>query len=137
MTTTRQPVRIATVEVNELNSCLIEFDIVDENGNPVPKAAVSGLTIDLYDDGTGDHINGRLAQSILDENGGTYGSTNGHVTMTLEAADNPIVGTLAIGRREPHTALFALEWGGGSPPARRWSGEVKLMVANMGHVPTS
>lgn len=133
-TTTRQPVKIATVEVNELNSLFIEFTIVDENGAPVAKAAVDGLTIDLYNDADGTHINGREDQDILDTNGGTYGATNGRVEFTFQSADNPILGTPARGRREPHTARFTLTWGGGSPPASRWDGEVKLLVANLGHV---
>lgn len=135
MSTTTQAVRIKTVEINELNNFDIDFDIVDQDGQPVPLAAVADLTLDIYNDGDGAHINDRQEQSILNMNGGTYHATNGHVTMTFESADNPIVGSIARGRREPHTARFTLAWGAGSPPPGRWDGEVKILVANLGHVP--
>lgn len=135
MTTTRQPVRLGIIEVNELNSCFIEFDILDEEGQPVPLAAVVDFTIDLYNDGDGSHINGRQTEDIKNANGGTYHATNGHASFAFDSADNPIVGAIARGRREPHTALFTLRWGGGSPPAKRWDGELKIQVANLGHVP--
>jgi hypothetical protein len=131
VTTKKQPVRIKTVEINELNSAFAEWDIVDEQGQPVPLAAISAFTVDLYDDLTGAVINSRNAQSILNVNGGTYHATNGHVTFTFLSADNPIVGTWSRGHREGHTARFTLRWGASG----RWDGEIKLRVANLQRVP--
>lgn len=136
VTTLKQPVRIATIELNELNSAFIEGDIVDELGAPVTLAMVTEFTIDLYDDNTGTHINGREELDILNVNGGTFHATSGHFTFTFESADNPILGLWPRGRREAHTARLTLIWGATSPPTGRWDGEVKLLVANLGHVST-
>lgn len=126
-----QPIVIAEVEINELNSLYIEGDVVDQEGDPVPSAAVSAFAIDLYDDKTGTVINGRDEQSIFNVNGGTYHPTSGHFTFTFESEDNPIIGSYRRGYREPHTARFTLTWGSSG----RWDGEVRLYVGNMTRVP--
>lgn len=130
MVLTKQSVIIGTVEINELNSAFVEFDVVDEQGNPVPLAAIATFTIDLFDDRTGAVINNRANLNIKNTNGGTYHATTGHATFTFESNDNPIIGAWSRGYRETHTARFTLTWGSSG----YWSGEVQLKVANLQRV---
>ncbi len=131
MAVTTQATRIATVEINELNSACVQWDIVDEHGDPVPLGNVASFTVTLYDDLTNTIINSRDDQDILNANGGTYGTLDGHVGFDFSSDDNPILGTWQRGRRESHTALFELRWG----PTGYWSGEVRLLVGNLTRVP--
>lgn len=133
MSISKQKVRIKTVEINELNRCFAEWDVVDETGSAIPLVNVGTLTLTLYDDVSGALVNptGRPAgQDILNTAGGTYAATSGHVTFQFDSDDMAILGSWQRGRRESHTALFELTWGS----TGYWSGEIKLLVANMQRV---
>lgn len=88
------------------------------------------LTLTLYDQATGEVINSRDAQSILDANGGTVSSA-GAFELTLSPDDNVIVGS---GRRETHVALIAWTWDSGAKEGRA---EVHITIENLANVPAA
>jgi hypothetical protein len=129
--TSPQPIIIATIEVNEKNSAFVEGDVVDEQGDAVTLASVTAFVVTIYDDASGDIINSRDAQSILNVNGGTFHATTGHFSFTFADLDNPIVApTLARGARETHTALLDLRWG----TTGRYVAEVRVRVRQLRNV---
>ena len=76
----------------------------------ITKADLVTLTLELFDEAANTIINSRDAQNILDANGCTV-SAAGVVTLELDAADNPIVGTsLAVGDQESHIARIRWTW---------------------------
>ena len=71
------------------------------------KASIQSLTLTLYDETTGDIINNRQNQNILDANGGTV-AANGDLTLNLNGSDNVIVAN--TGQTENHIALTRWVW---------------------------
>lgn len=128
----KQTTRIADITVLERSSAYIGGTILDESGAPVPAASVTAFTLTLFDDESDVIINARDAQSILNENGGTYHATTGAFAVTFASADNAILSqTIARGDKETHTARLTLTWSGGG----RWDGEVRIRVVNLHRVP--
>lgn len=127
-----QAVRIADLTVGERNSAYIRGIILDEAGETVPLASVSAFTLSIFNDDVEPVGLIVTDRNILNANGGTYHETSGFFTVTLAAADNPIVsGTLARGETEQHTAQLKLTWAGGG----QWIGEVRIKVVNLHRVP--
>ena len=113
--------------VAELSSVKITGSIVDldeEGFKPVT------LTLLLYDAATGEVINDRNRQSILDENGGEV-TAAGALTLELSPDDNEIIGSL---REERHIALLEWSWESAS---RKGKHEIHITVRNLDNVPAS
>lgn len=92
----------------------IAFTLKDENGDPVLKAALDSLTLDLYHlaaDGTMTTINDREAQDVLDANNVSMHATTGVVTWDVQRDDVPFLGedddTAQV---ETHVATFRASW---------------------------
>jgi hypothetical protein len=123
-----------TIDVVEGGSRTYEYDLKDGTGAAIPLAQVSALTATLYNKTPEAIINSRDAQSVLNVNGGTYHATNGHGTLDLLAADNPIVpdsGLTPIGKRQAHILLMEVLLTNGK--THKW--EVKVRVKNLNQVP--
>lgn len=123
---------VDTIDVLELDNCFHQATLRDENGDPVPAASVTAITLTLYN-GTPDQvINSRDAVSVLNANGGSLHATSGVFRMDFVSADNPIVDTAVEEfQYEPHYALFVATWGTG----KRHSWIVKLRVRQLHRVP--
>jgi hypothetical protein len=103
---------------NEGSSGVIEFDLEDEAGDPVPDSELDMATLTLWDLETGDLdgsprvgiINGRDEQDINNVNHVAIDS-DGHLVFTLQPEDNIIV----TPRRqvERHLAKFEFAWATG------------------------
>lgn len=102
--------------------------VLDDQGNPLPVASLTTLTLTLYvvnADGTTTIVNGRNAQSVLNVNNVTVDSL-GNVIWTVQPADLTFVDpTLAF---ERHIALWQWTWSSGSKAGKH---EVVLNVQNM------
>jgi hypothetical protein len=99
----------------------------DFAGTAITEANLVTLTATLYDQRTGRVINSRSAQSVKNANGGTV-VTNGTLTLTLLAADNPIVGDTLPGAVERHILRLAWTYSDGSntiPGVAEWLIEVE------------
>jgi hypothetical protein len=117
-----------TFPLNEKTSSEITGQLQDETGAGVPAASLTSFTLTLYDLNTGQILNSRNAQNVLNANGVTVDS-NGNVVWTLSPADNAIV-TDALGV-ETHIALFQWTWAGGLKGANV---EVAIPVRNLAKV---
>jgi hypothetical protein len=90
--------------INERTSGEYTATLVDPKGD---HPGLLSLTLSLIDLETEEFINGREAQSVLNENNGSYDSLTGIFTWLIQPADNMIIGD---GDEEIHRAIFSGVW---------------------------
>jgi hypothetical protein len=123
---TRQP-----FTVNERQTALLSFQLVDELGEDIALTDLTSLTVTLYDIASGEIINERESSDALNANDVEV-SAAGLVSWTMTPDDNAILKTaIQAGSYERHMALF--EWG--------WNGDkegrepIEIYVTQMTKVP--
>lgn len=88
------------------------------------------LTLTLYDVRTGDILNSRNAQNVLNASNVTVAS--GVVTWKMQPADNVIIATgLLVDEEEEHRALFTWTWTDSDTDTQTGRHEVALFVRNL------
>ena len=90
--------------VPEASTCVIHGVLLDEDNNLIPSSALAALTLTLYEPSTGQIVNGRDHQTVLNANGGSV-DASGNVRVELTPQDTAI---LTGGKIETRVALF--EW---------------------------
>ncbi len=115
----------------------------DESDTAVALTSIDSISLTLYDKYSGEIINSRNAQDVLNTNNVTYHATSGLLTWAIQQADNIIVGLvdhLGIGHEnddvdwlEEHIALFDIVYN----TDLRAIHEVKLLVKNIGIIEQS
>lgn len=81
----------------------------DASGTVIPTANIDSLTLTLKNKATGQIINSREAQSVLNTNNVTVHATSGLLTWDIQAADTVLVkGSRVNPDRQEHIALFHL-----------------------------
>jgi len=80
----------------------------DEDGTAIPLADIDSMTLTLKDVRTGQAINSRSAQDVLNTNGVTIHATSGLLTWQMEEEDTPIIGSAhpKPNQVEQHKAIF-------------------------------
>ena len=91
-----------TTEAIEDSSSLLSFTWKDYDGTGIAATDITTATMTLINRDTAAVINSRSAVDVS-----SYFNESGEFSMTLAAADNPIVGTPDIGY-EWHIATFVL-----------------------------
>lgn len=110
--------------VRELSSGVYTAQLLDENGDPMPGASLSTLQLTLYVKDTGDVINSRNAQNVLNTNGVTVDSS-GNLTWTVQPADHAVTANRKV---ERHRAVFDFTWSSGTK--RDWHAVEFVVVAD-------
>ena len=95
------------------------FLCIEDGKTPIPSGTLTSLTARLTDYATGQIINGRDSQSVLNSNGGAIDGTTGKFVWTMAPADNPIVGNVSDGEYETHELLFVWTWSSGTKRGAR------------------
>jgi len=113
------------VAIQQGESCNVVGTFYDGSA-AIAKASLSAVTCSLFLESTGASINSRKDQSILDANGGTI-TAEGVLTLRLDAADNPIVGTVDAGDYEAHILRVMWAWNDGVS-SRTGKQEIRLWV---------
>jgi hypothetical protein len=113
-----------TLRARERTSGSYTATLRDENGAVVPGSVLTSLTLTFTDVRTGEVINGRTAQNVLNANGVTV-NESGVMTWTMSAADNQIIGVGLASER--HVARFTAQWG----VAKQVVHEVAFEVENL------
>lgn len=98
--------------VQQGESCDVIVSFVDMTGAAIAKAALASLTATLFDEEQEAIINSRDGQNVLDANQGTV-TTGGVLTLRLQPADSPIVGSIAVGDTERHVLRLTWTWSDG------------------------
>lgn len=76
----------------ENSARILTTTLTDEDGNAIAAANLTHLKLTLWEPHSGDIVNSRNAQSILNENGGSL-SAQGVLTLKLSAGDMAILGS--------------------------------------------
>lgn len=100
--------------------------LADADGNPVPLSAMESLTLTWYEQTTGDAINGRSHQNVLNANNVTM-DEDGNIIWFAQAADTLCVTTL---QTEIHVAEFYAVWNTGS-----LSWQDQIPIRNLRYLP--
>lgn len=116
----------ATVNVQERTNGAYEATLLDEDGVAISLASIDSITLTLIDEDSGDVVNGRSAQNVLNANGGTMHATSGLFRWEWSPADTAIVGSAPPGDPERHLATFTVT-AGGTQDHR----EVVLVITNL------
>ena len=90
--------------------------IRDENQTVIPSASLDALTLTIYDEHTGEIINSRSNQDILNTNNVTVHATSGLFTWLVQPADLPIMDDLRVrfGATEKHVILIKWTYASGT-----------------------
>lgn len=115
--------------INELNSWSFTADLTKDDGTALGPAALTTLTLTLYDVATNVIINAVDHVDIKNTGRGAL-DTLGHLVVSLTSADNPIV--TAGSTKEKHKALIIGTWGSG---AGYTSQEILFSILNLNKVP--
>lgn len=121
----------AAIIVAEKSTLRIMATLVDETGAAIPSAALTALTLTLYNrDSTGKEIINSVSDvDILNTGRGVVHASSGLLTVTLDPADNAIVDTAVD--LEWHRALVEGSYAAG---AKAFKHEVDFKVRNLDKV---
>lgn len=119
-------------KVLEETSATFTATLLSDKTDPtstVAASSLSSLKLTLYDVCTGDIINSREGQNVLNTNNVTV-DEDGLLTWNIQGDDNQIVSTtLAAGEYETHIALFEWVWSSGQGKE-----QIELMVEQLDKV---
>lgn len=118
---------VVSDEVPEESTPLLTFQIVDRDGVGFQPDV---FILTLYDNKTGDILNGRDEQNVLNANGCTV-DADGNVEFTMEPEDTTILDTASA--LEVHIALFEWTWNAGLFHGKH---EIQHKIRNMSQVPS-
>lgn len=119
--------------INERSSALYTAYLRDPNDAPVVIAQLSGLELTLHDPETGDIINSRDGQDVLNDNDVTVvdvtvnGETIAKVSWSIQPGDTVVVDDTKL--KETRVALFKYVWNGG-----QHHHEYRFQVRNLAQV---
>ncbi|MCL4848763.1 MAG: hypothetical protein KJ066_19615 [Acidobacteria bacterium] len=94
------------VRINEGSSAQYACTFTDQAGVAITSGAISAIRCTLRDDRTGQIVNGRDAQPVLNANGGVLAS-DGAFALTLGPADTALVSETPT--RTPHLRRLTFE----------------------------
>jgi hypothetical protein len=121
---------MATLYATENTGAIYTATLEDSSGTAIPLANLTTITLTLYDVASGDIINSRNDQNVLNQNNITIHATSGLLTWTMQAADNAILDDDLDW--EHHRALFEFVFSGTGSPGKH---EGNFMIRNLSKVP--
>lgn len=113
--------------INEGSSAVYTLTVTDPDGNAVE--VYDSVVLTLYDEYTGNIINSRHDQDVLNTNNVTIDG-DGLLTWAIQPEDTIIVTNGKKG--EWHVALFVFTW-----PTGRYTHRMRMRVVNFLHEPAS
>lgn len=124
--TARSNLTVPPLQPIAANSEMVyECDLIDLAGNQVDSSMLSGLTLSITESDSypGTPINGVIKADILTP-GGRGLLMGNHLTVTLDPADNPLIGA---GPQELHSITIDAAWGS----AKGARHEAQFLVAGL------
>ena len=120
-------------DIDEKTYGSVTATLTSDGSTAIPLSSVDSITMTLIEEQTGDVINSREAQDVLNTNNCTLDSTSGLFTWAVQTADTAIVGNTRVGDREHHIATFSIVWS----TTNQMNFEIALHVLNLRKVPQS
>lgn len=117
------------IDFDEETTTPVTLTFTSDGTTPIPLANVNSITMDLIDVVSGDTINSRSSQDVLNTNNCTMHATSGVFTWTVQPEDNIVYSTARtpVGRREQHLATGVLIY----DTTKKRPFEIVLNVKNM------
>ena len=115
--------------IHEGSSAVYTATVSDPDGAAVPLAAYTSILLTLYDEYTGNIINSRHDQDVLNANDVAIDAA-GELTWQIQPEDTIILSTTRRG--EWHIALFVFTWSAG-----RYTHRTRMRIINYAHEPAS
>lgn len=119
------------LQINEDSFGEITATLQDESGTAIALTDIDSLEMTLIEVHSGDIINSRQKQNVLNTNNCTVHATSGLFTWNVQPDDTSIEGSTRIGQREEHLATFTLTW----DTTKQLHFEILLQVLNLRSVP--
>lgn len=120
-------------EITEGSTPFLTGTIKDEQGVVVSAASLTAVRLTFYSELSGQPVNGRLNQNVLNANNVTIGGA-GEITWKLLEAD-----TLLIENPKPavgfHCAVFVFEWFDAQGDPRQFTQDVIFPIRRVRHAP--
>ena len=123
------PITTKRFDVLERTSVRYTAKLVDDNGDAISVNNLTAITLTVYDKKTGNILNSRDEQDVLNTNNVTI-TTAGDVEWIIQPADIAIVNANLV--NETHIALFEWTWNSGTRVGKQ---EIELAVKNLTKVP--
>lgn len=123
------PIIATRFDVIERTTVRYTAKLVDDQGNAIPASSLTTMTLTVYDKKTGNILNSRDDQNVLNANNVTI-DVNGAFEWIIQPADLAIVNTNLA--NESHIALFEWSWNSGTRFGKQ---EIELSVKNLTKVP--
>lgn len=115
---------ITTPPLIEKTTAQVELQLTDQDDAALTSAALTTVTLTLYERISGTILNSRSAQDIKDVNGGSI-SAGGLLTLILSHLDNALVSQARS--QEEHVALIEWTWSSGTRYGKK---EITFTVLN-------
>ncbi len=112
------------IAIDEGESLNLKVTLRDTDDNIIDAASVATLTLTLFNESDNAIINNWNDKNIKNANNATI--SGGVVTVRLDAADNPLVGT----KNEYHVARIKFTWSDGTS-TRTGLKEVRFLVRDL------
>lgn len=112
----------------ERSTAVYRATIGDELEVPISGASLTTLTVTVYDLTTGNIVNGRNNQDVLNKKGVTVDAA-GRLAWQLDPADTGLVSQTNL--QEIRVALFTWTWG---DPVKTGRYEVRFTIKNLNKV---
>lgn len=117
--------------ISERVSAQLQCTLTRANGSPLLSADTNSIVLTLYnDDKVRTKLNGVDHINVFNFGRGTFGSTDGLLTIMLQPADNGILDANKM--YEDHVALIEFVYDSGAGNGRH---EMQFRVNNMNYVP--
>ena len=115
----------SSFSTRELTTAIYTATLQNGAGVPIVKANIVSAQLTLKDVDTGEVINSRLNQNIIDDNNVTIHDTSGLLTWTIQPEDNVLINPAR--QSETHRAVFDIVYSS----TQRLRYELYLQVRNI------
>ena len=116
--------------INERTSAPVTCTLKDEASVVIPLADIDSIEMTLIETNTGNTVNSRAKQNVLNTNNCTMHETSGLFTWNVQPEDTT-VSVVAIGQTERHLATFTVVW----DTTKQMHFEIVLLIENLRSVP--
>lgn len=116
--------------INERTSAPVTCTLKDEAGVVIPLADIDSIEMTLIETNTGNTVNSRAKQNVLNTNNCSMHATSGLFTWNVQVEDTT-VSVVSVGETEKHLATFTVVW----DTSKQMHFEVMLLIENLRSVP--
>lgn len=120
------------LQINEKTAAPLTATLKGNSSTPITLAQIDSIEMTLIEVRSGDIINSRQKQDVLNANDCTMHATSGLFTWNVQVEDTTISNSgTQIGKQEQHLATITVTW----DTTKQMHFEILLLVKNLRSVP--